>query len=785
MKKLLKQALAFGMAAAFLATSAFAAAKYGKVDPNAPYKPPVSGMFHEQKLDADGVSGQYSVYIPSSFEPCTDGVMVLVPNGSTAKGFAEGDGKGWVTLSDKLGIAAVFVEPQGGKDWNLAYSADARDDGAFIKKVYDTIRNKARSIDAAFDLDERAFYLVGYGSGGTAAHEAAMAWPAIFCGVASVGGSNVPADVMAKLGDAYSYPFAQADSLAGRDENKLPNKDVPVPVWIIESPEADANSTAVEAYWVAANGAAAGKGNTYAQRTYANKDNGRQRVWVTTGENISKVSVETLYTEFLAKVQRFVGDPGGRLEWTVDHTEKNGFYVTEAKVDGFTRRWMTFVPSSYKKGTAVPLVLAMHGYSSANTAFTGDTRWQEVAEKNGFIVVFAQAYPVDGGYGENIPVPYWNNYSGPAYEGTPDDISFLRQLIAATEKDYSIDASRVYATGHSNGSGETWALALDAPGLFAAVAPVGLTMGSYKDGAGDLDVPLPVWTFKGQYDIDNADVFEAGNTNDLCLKQWTPRNGLDLASKKQASDSTGRYVTTTYTNGKDDAPLFKFTTVKNSPHAYLPAEAEMIWDDFFSKYTLGADGKRYYDGKEISRAAETEAPAENSFTDITNHWAKDSILKAVGAGLFTGTSATAFSPEDPVTRGMAVTVLGRMAKADASAKAAFADVPADAYYNGYIAWAVKEGIAKGTSATTFEPEANVTREQLAVMLHGYLKDKPVDGGMAIKEYKDYGQISSWAAEAMDYCYNAKLITGKTADTLDPQGLLTRAELATILMRVGA
>ena len=74
----------------------------------------------------------------------------------------------------------------------------------------------------------------------------------------------------------------------------------------------------------------------------------------------------------------------------VSHTNngKTGFFYSEEKIDGKIRRWYTYVPSDYKAGTGVPLVVAIHGYSSAIHAFTGDSRWQDVAEKNGFIVVF-------------------------------------------------------------------------------------------------------------------------------------------------------------------------------------------------------------------------------------------------------------------------------------------------------------------------------------------------------------------------------------------------------------
>ena len=88
-----------------------------------------------KKINADGLVGQYSVYIPENFEPCTDGVMILTPDGMTAKSFVESEkGQAWKALSDELGIATVYVEPQDGQTWNIDLSDDDRDDQAFLKK---------------------------------------------------------------------------------------------------------------------------------------------------------------------------------------------------------------------------------------------------------------------------------------------------------------------------------------------------------------------------------------------------------------------------------------------------------------------------------------------------------------------------------------------------------------------------------------------------------------------------------------------------------------------------
>ena len=111
----------------------------------------------------------------------------------------------------------------------------------------------------------------------------------------------------------------------------------------------------------------------------------------------------------------------------------------------------------------------------------------------------------------------------------------------------------------------------------------------------------------------------------------------------------------------------------------------------------------------------------SAFTDIENHWAKDNIFFVVSRGLLNGTSATTFSPNTGMTRGMFVTALGRLAGIDPADYQAgkFTDVKADAYYVPYVNWAASKGIVSGTTDTTFAPDSQITREQMAVILKNY------------------------------------------------------------------
>jgi len=175
-----------------------------------------------------------------------------------------------------------------------------------------------------------------------------------------------------------------------------------------------------------------------------------------------------------------------------------------------------------------------------------------------------------------------------------------------------------------------------------------------------------------------------------------------------------------------------------------------------------------------------------AFTDIENHWAKDNILFVVSRGLLNGTSETTFSPNTGMTRGMFVTALGRLAGVDPAdySTGKFTDVKADAYYAPYVNWAASKGIVDGTSATTFAPDTNINREQMAVIMKNYAVKLgyTVPKALEAVTFADNASISSWAKEAVKSMQQAGILAGKTNNRFDPAGTATRAEVATVLRR---
>lgn len=182
----------------------------------------------------------------------------------------------------------------------------------------------------------------------------------------------------------------------------------------------------------------------------------------------------------------------------------------------------------------------------------------------------------------------------------------------------------------------------------------------------------------------------------------------------------------------------------------------------------------------------TDNSSSVSFTDVSaGAWYAEAVNYAVENGLFSGTSATTFSPNKKMTRGMLVTVLYRMeGSPETAASTAFSDVLSSDYYAKAVSWAASNGIVSGVSADKFAPSKDITREQLAAILMRYAKYKGEDVTASgdLSAFKDSSSISSYASDAVKWAVGKGYIGGVTSDTIAPKSGATRAQVAAILMR---
>lgn len=176
-------------------------------------------------------------------------------------------------------------------------------------------------------------------------------------------------------------------------------------------------------------------------------------------------------------------------------------------------------------------------------------------------------------------------------------------------------------------------------------------------------------------------------------------------------------------------------------------------------------------------------------TDVAdNAWYYEDVFFVLANGIFKGTSAMTFSPEEGITRGQFITVLGRCegvedaTKNNPAVNSEFSDIETTAYYASHVAWAAENHIVFGVKKGLFAPNERVTREQMVVMLYRYAIYKGIDlqEGNTIDLFADDAQISDFAKKAVYAMKAAGIISGIGRNNFDPQGESQRAEAAKVL-----
>lgn len=185
---------------------------------------------------------------------------------------------------------------------------------------------------------------------------------------------------------------------------------------------------------------------------------------------------------------------------------------------------------------------------------------------------------------------------------------------------------------------------------------------------------------------------------------------------------------------------------------------------------------------------DTSVNLANPFTDVKEtDWFYDAVQYARINGFFNGTSATTFEPNGTMTRGMFVTVLGRMAGVnpdDYKGETAFSDVPKDQYYAPYVQWAAQYGITVGTGDGKFSPDALINRAQLAALFVRYFEAFDVDyetGANITTTPADIDSVPDYAKDAVLKLWKQGLLNGDGTN-FNPADNASRAQAATLCMR---
>ena len=252
--------------------------------------------------------------------------------------------------------------------------------------------------------------------------------------------------------------------------------------------------------------------------------------------------------------------------------------------------------------------------------------------------------------------------------------------------------------------------------------------------------------------------------------------GLLMLSGTASVTHDGAFID--ITEGKEIASGGRLT----SGHRYLTGESTTAVISVRSGAAqMGVQGGYIY-------TAGSGAPIP--FYDVSSlDWYYTPVCYVYENSLFSGIDAAHFGPGEPMTRAMLMTVLYRLAGSPQSEMAAadvrFDDVSDGDWFASYVKWGAAQGITAGTSATTFSPNQQVSREQIVVLLHSFVRNylgQSGDSRADLSGYQDLSQTSAWAQDAFAWAVAEGIVSSSSTDalTLSPQKTTNRAEVATML-----
>ena len=280
-------------------------------------------------------------------------------------------------------------------------------------------------------------------------------------------------------------------------------------------------------------------------------------------------------------------------------------------------------------------------------------------------------------------------------------------------------------------------------------------------------------------------------------KSWAPNDGLvNTVSALYPTDSAGRCLTQSgktgyvqqdgYSNVGYQPGVWNVMPVRHYDHGNFIAG--MPVPDLASQSIPAL--RQFYLGpmdnlSHVTAPTPTPTPGTGlPFTDVpADRWSYPYIKQLYDAVVASGTSATTFEPTANVTRAQFVTMIAGLAGADVSGYASgpFDDVQAGSWYAPYVNWAAASGIVSGTSATTFDPAAEISRQDMAVMLYNYAQQ----AGVQLKQttftpFTDEGSIAAYALPAVQALHSAGVISGMPDGSFQPQATTTREQACVVL-----
>ena len=301
------------------------------------------------------------------------------------------------------------------------------------------------------------------------------------------------------------------------------------------------------------------------------------------------------------------------------------------------------------------------------------------------------------------------------------------------------------------------------------------------------DGDVVIWHYVNDYSCEVADWFNDSQYPSLgdgsYYNSWL--RARDITPEQYVDELLGK-ILTVGKNGTVEPKLTLSHLGKSVTFTFKPDKGYRVKDVKVDGKSVGAVTTYTVDKLTVSTRIEvTFTNGKLPFTDVReSDWFYDDVVFAYENGLFSGTSDTTFSPNTSMTRAMLVTVLYRLEGQPAvNGRSGFSDVQYNGYYEDAVTWAADNGIVNGTSTSTFSPNANVTREQMAAILYRYAQYKKYNtaASSSLNSFSDHTSVSGYAVASLQWSVAEKLVNGSNGKLM-PTGNASRAQVAAILHR---
>lgn len=577
-------------------------------DKDDPYKMLHTGLFSGTVKDNTGKERQYAFYVPATMKSAGNLVFIFTDKGQSAQ--QAWQSCNWGPLFEKHEITGIFIAPDG--DWD---KEDPGNDLDCFLRIYLEAFDKQYFIPT-----ETALYTMGFGTGAYMSALLAILYGSKFSAFAINGDCGFSEELFALLGD-----------LPSDGEDAVKKSECPLPAWIIEgngdrgkgiaadgpqstaAAEQEPGNRKLLDFMKRANHSQEGTWrNDMARVWFAEPKAGElylnsqcvNQVWYTEKPSQEPEELADRMLGFITAFNRWGGYGNGHIRLSRSE-EELGLVRKDLSVDGLNRRFYVYEPTAYKEGREkkYPLVLAIHGFTATARYYAENSRWQAVAEERGFLLVFPSAYPhvterVRRACGQDVcPPPGWNSSIMVPDENAQNELHYFEKLLAAVTEEYPVDLSRIYVSGHSNGSEMTQYLMRFMPQRFAAFAPIG-GMEAYKAAEKVIPMPedgmvRPVWYMMGERDMQDDWDLTPGGWSAMTVESLCRCNRADYRNASRYPNGIYHHFVA---YNEERIPLVRYTGIEKWPHTVTPETSLMIWDEFFCKFRRNEDGTITYVG---------------------------------------------------------------------------------------------------------------------------------------------------------------------------------------------